>query len=127
MVEVDAETFRLMCSERPAIALRILEQHARRSDDLERRLCAIGAEDLIRPIVFALLAAAEQAERGVRVATTLRELSAQSGLSMRETHRGLQTLFEAKEVRIHDDALWIPEPDALRTHLQGTALDAALP
>lgn len=125
-VEVAAETFRTMCSERPGIALRILEQQAHRSDDLERRLGAIGADDLVRPIVFALLARAEAAERGVRVVTTLRELSAQSGLSLRETHRGLQQLFEAKQVRLHDDALWIPEPDALQGQLDGTPLGDAI-
>ncbi len=125
-VEVAAETFRTMCAERPGIALRLLEQQAQRTDDLERRLGAVGADDLVRPIVFALLTEAEPAERGVRVTTTLRELSTQSGLSLRETHRGLQQLFEAKQVRLHDDALWIPEPEALRNQLDGTPLADAI-
>ncbi len=126
LVEVDAETFRAMCAERPGIALRLLEQQAHRTDDLERRLSAVGADDLVRPVVFALLAAAEAAERGMRVPTTLRELSSQCGLSLRETHRGLQQLFEAKQVRLHDDALWIPEPETLRAQLDGTPLGVAL-
>lgn len=126
VVEVAADTFRTMCAERPGIALRLLEQQAQRTDDLERRLGVVGADDLIRPIVFALLTEAEAAERGMRVTTTLRDLSNQSGLSLRETHRGLQQLFESKHVRLHDDALWIPEPETLRAQLDGTPLADAV-
>ena len=126
VLELDAATFRAMCHERPGIATRILEEQALRTGTLEQRLGAVGADDLVRPIAYTLLVRSQSAERGVRVATTLRELSNDSGLSMRQAHRGLQQLFEAKNVRLHDDALWIPDPDALRAHLRGTPLGEAL-
>jgi hypothetical protein len=54
---------------------------------------------------------------GAQVATSLRELAGESGLSMLEAHRALGQLLERKRVRLQDDALVIPDLEALSAAL----------
>ena len=55
--------------------------------------------------------------QGSRVDTTLRELARESGLTMLEAHRALGQLLERKRVRLQDDALLIPDLEALSAAL----------
>jgi hypothetical protein len=49
---------------------------------------------------------------------TLRTLAQAAGLSLRETHRGLQELLERKLVRLVEDALVVPDRGALTACLE---------
>ncbi len=55
LLRLDRATFRSMCFERPDIAVQVMERLARRSADLERRLAALGMNDLVRPVARGLL------------------------------------------------------------------------
>jgi CRP-like cAMP-binding protein len=118
VLELDRVTVEAMCLERPEIALRIVQRLAARLTDLEQRLTAMGADDLLRPIVRVLVRRAETlAQGGARVATTLRRLAGESGLTMLEAHRALSQLLERKRVRLQDDVLVIPDIEALSAAL----------
>ena len=117
VLELDRTTFEAMCEGRPEIALRMIRRLVSRVTDLEQRLAALGADDLLRPVVRVLVRRAEPGEGGAQVATTLRELAGESGLSMLEAHRALGQLLERKRVRLQDDALVIPDLDALSAAL----------
>jgi CRP/FNR family transcriptional regulator len=117
VLALDRETFEGMCAERPEIALRMIRRLAARLTDLEQRLAALGADDLLRPVVRVLVRRAEGAVAGAKVATTLRELAGDSGLTMLEAHRALGQLLERKRVRLQDDALVIPDLEALSATL----------
>jgi CRP-like cAMP-binding protein len=117
VLELDRATFESMCVERPEIALRMIRRLAARLTDLEQRLAALGADDLLRPVVRVLVRRAEGAGDGARVATSLRQLASESGLTMLEAHRALGQLLERKRVRLQDDALVIPDLEALSAAL----------
>ena len=118
VLELDRVTVEAMCLERPEIALRIVQRLAARLTDLEQRLTAMGADDLLRPIVRVLVRRAESlAQGGARVATTLRRLAGESGLTMLEAHRALGQLLERKRIRLQDDVLVIPDLEALSAAL----------
>lgn len=119
--------FREMCLERGDIAWRFLEGIARRSGRLARRLGALGMDDLVRPMVCALLCLARDSGKGLRAETSLRTLAEATGLTLREAHEALQELFEAKLVRLDEDALAILDADALRARLAGTACASPAP
>ena len=57
------------------------------------------------------------ARASARFADDLRQLAADAGLSMLEAHRALGQLLERKRVRLQDDALVIPDLDALAAAL----------
>jgi CRP-like cAMP-binding protein len=117
VLELDRLTFEGMCEQRPEIALRMIRRLVSRVTDLEQRLAALGADDLLRPVVRVLVRRAEAGDGGAQVATSLRELAGESGLSMLEAHRALGQLLERKRVRLQDDALVIPDLEALSAAL----------
>jgi CRP/FNR family cyclic AMP-dependent transcriptional regulator len=118
VLALDRPTFEAMCTERPEIALRLIRRLVTRLTDLEQRLTALGADDLLRPVVRVLVRRAETGHAGEgRVDTTLRQLASDSGLSMLEAHRALGQLMERKRVRLQDDALHIPDLEALSAAL----------
>jgi len=118
VLELDRDTFEAMCVERPEIAIRVIQRLAARLTDLERRLAALGADDLLRPVVRVLLRRGEAlAAGGARFAGNLRQLAGDAGLSMLEAHRALGLLLERKRVRLLDDALVIPDLEALSAAL----------
>jgi CRP/FNR family cyclic AMP-dependent transcriptional regulator len=128
LLRLDRDVFLAMCLERPDIALQVMERLAQRAADLERRLEALGMNDLLRPVARGLLRCAVATSDasgvpGARANTTLRGLAAASGLSLRESHRGLQELFDRKLVRLVDDALVVADRRALEACLE-TADDA---
>lgn len=113
LLELEGPTLQAMCLERPEIGLRLLRKLAARVLDLEQRLVALGVDDLLRPVVRVLVRRAERRGEGARVATTLRRIARESGLSMLEAHRALQQLLEEKLVKLTDDALEVPDLEAL--------------
>jgi CRP-like cAMP-binding protein len=103
-----------MCLEQPEIAIRMLRVLVSRLIEAERRLSALGVDDLLRPVVRALLRYAEpDAGGGMKIPLKLIELAEASGLSMLEAHRAVQQLIDRKYVQIDGDGLRVPDRDAL--------------
>jgi CRP/FNR family transcriptional regulator len=119
VLELDGATFERMCLERPEIALRIIQRLSGRVIELEQRLAELGVNDLLRPVVRRLVRLADRNDVGARVRTTLRELASETGLTMLDAHRALQNLFERKLVRLVEDALIVPDLEALTASLDG--------
>ena len=123
LLELDGETLEAMCIERPEIAIRIISRLTERLIDSERRLAALGVDDLLRPIVRALVKRAEPATsgEGVRIPGTLREIAQEAGLSMREAHHALHQLLDQKRVRLVEDTLITRDLDSLSASLDATS------
>lgn len=118
LLELDAPTFEALCIERPEVSVRIIRQLTARLIDAEHRLSKLGIDDLLRPLVRVLVDAAEPAEQGIRVRTTLRDLARDTGLTMLEAHRALHQLFDRKVLRLAEDGLVAPSVQALTASLQ---------
>lgn len=127
LLQLDASTFETMCVERPEVAIRVIQRLAARAIDLEQRLAALGVDGLLRPVVRVLVRRAApqpgsegsaEAE-GPRIATNLREVAREAGLTMLEAHRALGQLFDRKLLRLVDDALLVPDLEALSACLDG--------
>jgi CRP-like cAMP-binding protein len=121
VLELDRDTLESMCLAQPAIAIRMIRILVSRLIEAERRLAALGVDDLLRPVVRGLVRRAEpHAEQGHRIPYTLRALAEDSGLSMFETHRALHQLFDRKVIRLIDDHLFTRDLDALSEVLEPT-------
>lgn len=121
VLELDGATLEAMCVERPEIAIRIIRRLTDRLIDSERRLSALGADDLLRPVVRALVRWAQPVAEGFRIPTNLRSLAEESGLTMLEAHRALHQLLDQKLVRLVDDVLTTPDVDLLSAALDAPA------
>lgn len=120
VLELDRMTLEAMCVAQPEIAIRMIRILVSRLVEAERRLAILGVDDLLRPVVRALVRSAEPAqEGGFRVATTLRRLADHAGLSMLEAHRALHQLFDRKLCSLVDEALVVPDLEALSACLEG--------
>ena len=120
LLELDGETLEAMCIERPEIAIRIISRLTARLIDSERRLAALGVDDLLRPIVRALLKRADTRasnDEGVRFPGNLRDLAREAGLSMLEAHHALHQLLDQRTLRLVDDCLIAKDVDSLTAHL----------
>lgn len=116
VLELDRETLEGMCMAQPAIAIRLIRILVARLIEAERRLALLGSDDLLRPMVRAIQRGAEPArdgKTGFRVATTLRRLAEETGLSMLEAHRALHQLFDRKLLHLLDECLHVPDLEAL--------------
>lgn len=117
LLELDRPTLEAMCVAQPEIGIRMIRILAARLIEAERRLAMLGVDDLLRPVVRAVLRGAQPDEAGsgsgFEVRTTLRSLAEQAGLSMLEAHRALHQLFDRKLMRLADDRLQIPDLEAL--------------
>ena len=113
VLELAAKTLESMCIERPEISLRMLHRLAARLIEAERRLAALGVNDLLRPVVRVLLRHAVADGEGARIPLKLRDVAKEAGLAMLEAHRALLQLFERKLIRVDEDELRSPDPDAL--------------
>lgn len=121
LLELDGETLEAMCVDRPEIAIRIISRLTARLIESERRLAALGIDDLLRPMVRALLKNAQSPEEGgVRFAGNLRELAQESGLSMLEAHHALHQLLDQRVLKLVDDRLVAKDIDSI-----SATLDAA--
>jgi CRP/FNR family transcriptional regulator, cyclic AMP receptor protein len=119
VIQVDAPTFEAMCVEQPEIAIRVIQRLASRVTHLEQRLAALGADDMLRPVVRVLVRRLERDGATGRVAGTLRDLAGEAGLSLVDAHRALGYLMDQRLVRLSDDVLLVADVEAL-----SAALDA---
>lgn len=117
VLQLDARTFEEMCVEQPEIAIRVIQRLATRMIHLEQRLAALGADDMLRPVVRVLVRRAERHDSAGRVETTLRALAGDAGLSLADAHRALGQLMDQRLVRLSDDVLLIPDVEALSAAL----------
>ena len=115
LLELDGETLEGMCVERPEIAIRMIQRLAQRLIGAERRLAALGLDELVSPLVRYLASQGTPDDEAVRLRTNLRELAAGCELSMHETHQALHKLMDQKLVRLIDDELIAPDRAALST------------
>jgi CRP-like cAMP-binding protein len=115
LLELDGSTFEAMCVEQPEIAIRVIQRLAGRTIDLERRLAALGFDDLVRPVIRVVLRRAER--EGTQLETSLRELAGEAGLSLPEAHRGLSQLFDQRLLKLVGEMLEIPDLGALSDSL----------
>ena len=119
LLELDGETLEAMCVDRPEIAIRIISRLTARLIESERRLSALGIDDLLRPMVRALLRSAESpSEAGVRFGGNLKDLANESGLSMLEAHHALQQLLDQRVLKLVDDCLVAEDFDSLSATLE---------
>ena len=121
LIQLDAATFEAMCVERPEVAIRVIRLLTARLTDSERRLSKLGIDDLLRPMVRVLVESAVQTEGALRIRTTLRQLSHDTGLTMLEAHRALHQLFDSKALRLVDNELVTPGLDSLTSCLESAA------
>jgi CRP-like cAMP-binding protein len=114
LLEIDGETLESMCMERPEIGIRLIQRLATRLIGAERRLAALGLDELVLPLVRYLYAQApEEADEELRVTTTLRELAAGCEMSMQETHQALHQLMDQKLIRLSGEELIASDRAAL--------------
>lgn len=114
LLVLDGETLEAMCIERPEVAIRIIRRLTTRLIDSERRLAALGIDDLLRPVVRALVRDAKtDPEYGIRIPTTLRKLAADAGLTLFEAHRAVHQLLDQKLVRLVEDQLVARDVESL--------------
>jgi len=116
LLELDGETLEAMCMERPEIAIRLIQRLATRLIGAERRLAALGLDELVLPLIRFLYAQAhDEADEELRVTTTLRELAESCAMSMQETHQALHQLMDQKLIRLSGDELIASDRAALST------------
>jgi len=114
LLEIDGATLEAMCIERPEIAIRIISRLTARLIDSARRISALGGDDLLRPVVRALMNRADPvSEDGVRIPGNLREIAHDAGLSMLEAHHALHQLLDQRVLRLVDDCLVAKDVDSL--------------
>lgn len=122
VLELDRATLEGMCLAQPEIAIRMIRILVARLVEAERRLAMLGVDDLLRPVVRAIVRGAQstgaQPSAGFRVLTSLRGLAEDAGLSMLEAHRALHQLLDRKLLVLADDGLQVPDLEALSAALE---------
>ena len=119
LIALDRETLEAMCLDQPVIAIRMIRVLVSRLIESERRLAALGVDDLMRPVVRSLLRlGARQGETGMRIESKLAAIAESAGLSMLEVHRALHQLFDRKLASLEEDVLHIPDCEALSEFLE---------
>jgi CRP-like cAMP-binding protein len=113
LLQIDGETLEAMCMAQPEVAIRIIRRLTDRLLESERRLAALGVDDLLRPVVRALVRLGAPQSNVFRIPGTLRRLATESGLTMLEAHRALHQLLDQKLVKLVDDELVAPDVDRL--------------
>jgi len=118
LIALDRETLEGMCLDQPEIAVRMIRLLVSRLIESERRLAALGVDDMLRPIVRAILRHAEQQQgRVLHFQGQLRDLANSAGLSMLEAHRALHQLIDQDLVNLDEDVLRVPDPEVLNAAL----------
>lgn len=114
LLVLDGETLESMCIERPEIAIRMIQRLAIRLIAAERRMAAVGLDDLVGPVVRYLGSCAAGAlEQELRLSTSLRELASNCQLTLAETHQAIHQLMDQKLLRLVGEELIAPDPAAL--------------
>jgi len=116
LLELDGETLEAMCIERPEIAIRMIQRLAVRLISAERRLAALGLDELVGPLVRYLSGrAGKDPTEELRITTSLRDLASGCDLTLSETHHALHQLMDQKLIRLVGDELVAPDCSALST------------
>ena len=124
LLQLDGETLEAMCIERPEIAIRMIQRLAIRLISAERRLAALGLDELVGPLVRFLAArSGDEADEELRLETSLRELAEGCQLSMQEAHQALHQLMDQKLIRLVGDELIAPDRAALTTAMSRFSQD----
>jgi CRP-like cAMP-binding protein len=114
LLELDGETLETMCIEKPEIAIRLIQRLSIRLIAAERRLAALGLDELVGPLVRHLATlSSDSVEAELRLTTTLRELASGCALSMQETHQALHQLMDQHLIRLVGEELVVPDRVAL--------------
>ena len=117
LLQLERQTFEAMCVDQPEIAIRVIQRLAARMIQLEQRLAALGADDMLRPVVRVLVRRAQRQGRSARVETSLRALAGEAGVSLVEAHRALSQLMDRRLLRLSEDVLQISDLEALSAAL----------
>lgn len=114
LIALDRETLEGMIVDQPEIAIRMIRVLVSRLIEAERRLAGLGVDDLLGPVVRALLRHGRPDEgSGLHVSIKLREIAATAGLSMLEAHRAVHQLMDRELVELVDDELSAPDREKL--------------
>jgi CRP-like cAMP-binding protein len=114
LIALDRETLEGMIVDQPEIAIRMIRVLVSRLIEAERRLAGLGVDDLLGPVVRALLRHGRPDEgSGLHVSIKLREIAATAGLSMLEAHRAVHQLMDRELVELVDDELNAPDREKL--------------
>lgn len=124
VLELDRSTLESLCAEQSEVAIRLIRVLVSRLIECERRLVALGVDDLLRPVVRALLRSARpvngaspQEAAGpidrFRISLNLRALAQEAGLGMPETHRAVHRLFDLELLDLVDGGLVARDLEAL--------------
>ncbi len=118
VLELDRDTLESMCLAEPQIAIRLIRVLVARLVEAERRLAALGVDDLLQPVVRTLVRQALPEEGRIRIQTTLARIAEDSGLTMLEAHRAMHQLFERKVLRLVDEQLIAKDVESLSACLE---------
>jgi CRP-like cAMP-binding protein len=114
LIALDRETLEGMIVDQPEIAIRMIRVLVSRLIEAERRLAGLGVDDLLGPVVRALLRHGRPDGRsGLNVPIKLREIAATAGLSMLEAHRAVHQLMDRELVQLENDELCAPDREKL--------------
>ena len=114
LLEIDGETLEGMCIDRPEIAIRMIQRLSVRLIAAERRLAAMGLDELVGPLVRYLGTLKDgSSDPELRLTTTLKVLAEGCALSMKETHQALHQLMDQRLLRLVGDELVASDPEAL--------------
>jgi len=115
LLELDGATLEAMCIEQPEIAVRMIQRLAVRLIAAERRLAALGLDELVTPLIRYLVGQADllECEDELTLPTSLRTLAEGCQLSLHETYQALHQLMDQKLVRVAGDTLVVPDCNAL--------------
>jgi len=126
LLELDGETLEAMCIEQPEIAIRLIQRLATRLIAAERKLSALGLDELVSPLIRYLVGEADvkDCEEELRLRTSLRDLAVGSQLTLHETYQALHQLMDQKLVRVMGDEIVVPDCAALGSALTRFAASA---
>lgn len=114
---LDHDTFQHLLEHNSSVAARIVQQMVRRLRDAEDQIEIMMLRDTQSKIVLALLKLAAQGAQDDRGAVTIpispMELATRVGLDVETVKRGVQKLRDGQYVRVAEERLEIPDPDAL--------------
>jgi hypothetical protein len=115
-----------MIVDQPEIAIRMIRVLVARLIEAERRLAGLGVDDLLRPVVRALLRHGRpEGKSGLRISIKLREIASTAGLSMLEAHRAVHQLMDRGLLELANDELVVQDREALTGSLEAGAEPAA--
>jgi CRP-like cAMP-binding protein len=119
LLELDGPTLETMCIEQPEIAIRMIQRLAVRLIAAERRLAALGLDELVAPLIRYLVGQADvqDCEEELHLQTSLRALAAGCQLTLHEAYQALHQLMDQKLVRVSGDEIVVPDCTALGSAL----------